>query len=252
LNSGLPQGGPLEFNVAIDAPAGSRLTFLCLIHTQMRLRVDVVAAGQESSPAALAQAKEEALRHDTEEAAALHARYSARKTKHRTASGQVVWDAWAGVDGGHVSLFGMYPKKLNIKRGQRVQWHFGGLIFEPHTVTFPLSKGLEIANAFPTPMCDPDGDEGSAPDTPPSAPPPAFCEGGPQQLELDAPQGLMLQAGDGRVRSKTDFESSGWRGTVSQPSSAAYTLRFPKTSGDAGHRYVCMIHPFMRGRVVVR
>lgn len=252
LNSGLAQGGPLDFSVTVDAPVGSTFTVLCLIHSQMRLRVDVVAEGEESDPANLASKADETVTHDTEESHALHARYSARKTKHRTASGATVWDAWAGVDAGHISLFGMYPKRLAIQRGQRVRWHFGGLIFEPHTVTFPLAKGLELSNAFPTPVCDPDGDDGPGPDVAPSQPPPVLCEGGPQQFELQVPTGHVPEAGNGSVRSHRDFESSGWRGTVVQPTAAPYTLRFPRSSRDKAFRYLCMIHPNMRGKVIVR
>lgn len=252
LNSGLAQGGPLDFSVTVAAPAGSTFTVLCLIHSQMRLRVDVVAEGEESDPASLASEADETVTHDTEESYALHARYSARKTKHRTASGATVWDAWAGVDAGHISLFGMYPKRLVIRRGQRVRWHFGGLIFEPHTVTFPLEKGLALNNGFPTPVCDPDGDEGPGPDVSPSQPPPVFCEGGPEQLELQIPHGLVPEAGNGSVRGHRDFESSGWRGTLVQPTAAPYTLRFPRLSKDKAFQYLCMIHPGMRGKVIVR
>lgn len=251
LHSGLPVQGPLDFSVTIDAPEGSTFTVLCLVHANMRLRVDVVAPGEESTPAAIEQAVANAIAHDTEEAHALHTKLSARKTKHRTPSGDVVWDAWVGFDAGNVALFDMYPKKLRIRRGQKVQWHFGNLVFEPHTVTFPLAQGLEISNEFPTPVCDPDGDEGAEPDVPPSMPPPAFCEGGPAQLELDVPTGMVPPAGDGRVRGYKDFESSGWRG-ANQPSNAAYTLKFPRLSRDKAFKYVCMIHPFMRGKVVVR
>lgn len=251
LNSGLPVQGPLDFSVTVDAPEGSTFLVICLVHMNMRLRVDVVAAGEESSPDSLSQNVADAVAHDTEEAHALHNKMSAKKTKHRTPSGQVVWDAWAGFDSGHVALFAMYPKRLSIRKGQRVRWHFGNLIFEPHTVTFPLSQGIEIANGLPTPVCDPDGDEGTADDVAPSMPPPVFCEGGPAQLELDIPPGHVPHAGDGAVRGHKDFESSGWRGS-NQPSRMPYTLRFPKASGEKPFKYVCVIHPFMRGKVAVR
>jgi hypothetical protein len=56
-------------------------------------------------------------------------------------------------------------------------------------------------------------------------------------------------AGNGAFRG-ADLESSGIRG-ANAPGDQNYAVRFPKRSPDAGFKYICLIHPFMRGSVVV-
>ena len=59
----------------------------------------------------------------------------------------------------------------------------------------------------------------------------------------------LPQIGNGAFRG-SDLESSGVRGRT-RSTDANYTLRFPKRSPDKGFKYIRLIHPFMRGRVVV-
>lgn len=125
---------------------------------------------------------------------------------------------------------------------------FDDLEFEVHTATFPLAQGLEIANESFIPSCDPDGDSGLQPDGPPEVEGPPFCTD-PSQLELDLDI-RMMDHGDGVLRSASDFENSGVRGDFL--SRASWDLKFRSKSPDKGFQYVCMIHPFMRGKVIVK
>jgi hypothetical protein len=83
---------------------------------------------------------------------------------------------------------------------------------------------------------------------------PPFCND-PTQLEfLVGARGIFPQ-GDGSLTSATDFENSGVRGVdLSAPTAghAPYDLRFPKASGKKPFKYICLVHPFMNGSVVVK
>lgn len=248
VNSGAPFFGPMDFAATVAAGAGSSFYLVCIIHgPDMRMKVDVVGAGEPASdPGDLEQANAAALRQDIDTANALHERFSSRRTSHAAVGGGRVWDAWAGVDSKHVALYGFYPQKLNVDKGDRVQWHFDSLSFEDHTVTMPTGTGREIVNNAPI-ACDPDGDAGPGPDNPPELEAPPFCND-PSQLEIELDDRFLPQLGNGAFRG-ADLESSGVRGANSGDRN--YVLRFPKRSPDAGFKYLCLIHPFMRGRVVV-
>ena len=171
---------------------------MCIVHgPDMRLRVGVVGSGTPASdPADLADAVDAAVAQDTDSAVALHARLSGARSSHVRPDGTRVWDAWAGVDNGHVALFGTYPQRLRIGVGDRVQWHFDSLIYEDHTVTFPIDRARAIAVGAGIPACDPDGDLGPGPDAPPDLPGPPFCSD-PTQLELELHDRFVPPAGDG-------------------------------------------------------
>lgn len=249
VNSGAPFFGPMDFSATVDVSAGTSFYLLCIIHgPDMRMKVDVVGAGQPASdPADLEDANAAALEQDIDTANALHERFSSRKTSHPAVGGGRVWDAWAGVDSNHVALYGFYPQKLRLEKDDRVQWHFDSLSFEDHSVTMPRGTALEIAANSPI-VCDPDGDAGPGPDNPPEIEGPPFCND-PTQLEIELDDRFLPQIGNGAFRG-SDLESSGVRG-ANAPTDANYTLRFPKRSPDKGFKYICLIHPFMRGRVVV-
>lgn len=255
LNSGVSVlfDGPMDWSVSIDAAPGSSFWVVCLVHSaNMRMKVNVVAdTASASDPAALDTANAQALAQDTASAAALNAKYSAKQTWH-TKGAHRVWDAWAGVDNRHVALYGMYPRTLHIAKGDTVQWHFDSLTFEDHTVTFPSDKAVKIANVF-DPACDPDGDTGPLPDGPPDTMDPPFCTD-PSQLEIHFSDKFVPKLGNGTVTGQRDLESSGVRGANSSElgGDANYNLKFGAASSGTGFKYICMIHTFMRGRVVVR
>jgi plastocyanin len=250
LNSGAPFFGPFDFAASVDVGAGSSFYVVCIVHgSNMRMKVDVVGAGDPASdPGDLEDANAAALRQDVDTANALHERFSGRRTSHAAVGGARVWDAWAGVDSNHVALYGFYPRTLRIDRGDRVQWHFDSLSFEDHTATIPSRTAREIVRNAPV-VCDPDGDAGPGPDNPPDLEEPPFCSD-PAQLEIEFDDRFVPGVGNGTFTGGADLESSGVRG-ANAFADRNYVVRFAERSSDRGFRYLCLIHPFMRGRVVV-
>jgi hypothetical protein len=98
-------------------------------------------------------------------------------------------------------------------------------------------------------VCDPDGDAGAGPDVPPELAEPPFCND-PTQLEFELDDRFIAPQGNGVFRGG-DLESSGARGRHAALGNDAYSLTFRATSPGTGFKYLCLIHPFMRGRVVV-
>lgn len=251
LNSGVFSGA-LDFSATVTAAVGSSFYVVCVIHgPKMRMRVNVVARSEAASnPADLAAANEAAIEQDTDSAVALDEKFGALRTWHARPDGSKVWDAWAGVETDHVALYAMYPRKLVLDQGDTVQWHFDSLNFELHSATFPLSTGKEIRRGSFVPSCDPDGDGGPGPDTAPVLDAPPFCAD-PSQLEIDVDPRFIPVGGNGTFRG-ADLESSGVRGSLSPLGDDNYDLTFARPSGEEPFKYLCVIHPWMRGRVVVR
>jgi plastocyanin len=251
VNSGAFVDDP-RFSVTIDGSPGDVIHVICLIHPEMRMRITVVSGGDPETTQEQIDARTTRARaRDSDSAAALHNKLSKRQSKHVTSNGRVVWDAFAGYDGPGFALLANYPHKLVIRKGQRVRWHSSGLRYEDHTVTFPFDKGRMISrNEAGQPVCDPDGDAGPGPDTPPELEGPPFCND-PSQLEFDISARFAEMRGD-RRHGLRDFDSSGIFGSIDVGKSP-YTLRFTRTTSNKGLRYLCMIHgTFMDGRVVVK
>lgn len=254
VNSGVfnpddPEGEGFTFSATIDADAGDVVTFLCLVHINMRGSLTVVADTEEASTQAeIDEYRDRRVTRDARAAGRLHRELLAAGQDR----GRIV-DAFAGVDGPGFSLLEFYPRTLDLDEGQRVRWHFDELLFEDHTVTFPLKKGLRIANRSFFLVCDTDGDAGTAPDEDADFSAPTvdgLCPGGVDQLEFDIDPQFGPPAGDGVVTGRRDFESSGIAG-ANLVSPDTYVLRFTAASGDRPFRFLCLIHPFMRGEVFV-
>jgi plastocyanin len=238
---------PTTFSTTINANPGDVVTMLCLVHINMRQTLTVVPPQDAATTQAeIDEFRDRRMRMDARQASRKH-----RELLDLPNSGRVV-DAFAGFDGPGYALDAFYPDEISIREGRRVRWSFDHLIFEDHTVTFPLNRGLRIANRSFLPVCDPDGDGGTAPDEPAdfnATTLDAVCPGGAEQVEFDIHPKFGPPAGDGVVTSRRDFESSGIRGAnVTDP--GAYTLRFVEASGKP-YTFVCMIHPFMTGVVNV-
>jgi plastocyanin len=246
LNSGVPLTGPLDTAVSVDVAPGRTFYAVCLIHgAMMHMKVNVVANTKpRSDPDRIKAVNTAALAQDHDTAMALDAKFSGRRTWHRH-NGTKVWDAWAGVDSSHIALYGMYPDKLKIARGQKVQWHFDELTFEDHTVSFPAATAYRVTSNSFVLVCE----SASGQDDPPQLPGPPFCNN-PADLEIQFDNRFVKSIGDGSF-ARADFQNSGARGTTSPLGDRNYTLKFTKRSGDAPFQYICLIHPFMRGRVRV-
>ncbi|HEX2295448.1 MAG TPA: hypothetical protein VHN37_09080, partial [Actinomycetota bacterium] len=218
LNSGValfPSAGGVEtrelsFRVTITADPGSTIFAVDPLHPAMTMRIDVVGSFAERSDLTeLETASDDQFASDAERAEALDRTYSRKRVK-RTVRGKTVWQAWAGVEEEGISLRRFYPRKLTIRRGNRVKWVFSKDLYEAHSVTFPRSRANTLAGSFPEIACDPDGDEGTAADAPPDSAQFPFCSTG--ALEVDVPRAFVATSGNGAVASGRDFESSGARG----------------------------------------
>ena len=221
------------------------------------LKIKVVATGVDTQ-AFIDTAAEAIKALERDEAAALHAKLSKSTTTHRTSSGRVIHDAFAGYDTDTFALLDFYPTKLVIQRGDKVRWHFGNLSLEQHGLAFPLNAAKNIAsNGSFIPVCDPDSD-GEGPDTFTVDFETFTCPEG--ELEVDLGRGLTAESGDGKFPGGPQaVENSGFRGRniPSAPGLAGGTdpwdLTFTKTSNDTGYKYICTFHGgFMNAFVVVR
>ena len=253
VNSGLPFG-PGGFTVEIDAQPGETIWVICLLHPHMRMKLKVVANNAPTTTQeAISTAAASQIAHDMDWAQATHSKYRSKRSSHVGANGVRVWDSWAGVDNHHASLFNLYPLKLSVKKGDRVRYHFDTLVFEDHTASTRNPTTIAQSNAIFAPECDPDGDAGSAPDTPPNNPD-TICND-PRQIEFSFPSELAAVQGDGNVRSSSDVEASGLRGANAPspptPGEASWDARFTRAS-DAAVKMFCHLHPFMRQNVKVR
>jgi plastocyanin len=218
---------------------------VCLLHPEMTLKINVVPSGQPTSTQAEIDSYLE-TQGGADADAALD-KHKELSKKHVKKNGK--WQAWNGFDGDGYALIAMYPRRLEIKKGQRVEWNFN-LLHEPHTVTFPKDKARDFFRQDSPPYCDPDGDDGPGPDNPAETQDPPFCLD-PLQVEFDLQAKSVNPYGDGKFRSR-DYESSGFRGPQIG-NIDSYTLKFTKKSDSKGYKYMCMIHgPFQSGTVEVK
>jgi plastocyanin len=249
-SSGVPTTAP-TFSVTVDATPGTTFWVLCLIHSMMQMRVSVVPEGTATTTQAQINGNEAAVNaQQRDEAAAIINRLQ-KPTHHKTAAGRVVWDAYAGYDGDGWSLDAMFPTTLRINKGDRVRWHFAQLLGNVHTVTFPRSTAISLANkdfAGQNVVC-----ESPTGDTAPDAPPPTFCSSGPQNVEVHVRAiGVLPQGSHKFFGTKTGLRSSGVRGPDGL-TTASYDLKFKRVSPKKGFRYACAIHgAMMSGTVIVR
>jgi plastocyanin len=249
VNSGAPFSSN-SFSVTVNANPGDSFWVLCLIHGMMQMRVSVVADNvATTTQSAINSYAAGTLARDRQEAASLIPKLQ-KQTRHKTASGHYVWDAYAGYDGDGWGLDGMFPRTLHILKGQTVRWHFAQLTGNVHTVTFPRSSANSFANsdfAGTNVKC-----EGASGDTKADAAPPTFCSNGgvaSAEFELRAnavlPHGTHSYAGTGLHSSGIGGEEAG--------SVRPYDLRFTKRSIKTGWKYACAVHgSMMSGAVIVK
>jgi plastocyanin len=232
------------FTVTIDDNPGASIWVICLIHPDMSMHISVVQdATATTAQTAIDTYKSQTLAADHESAQALIPRLE-KQTKHKDASGHVVWDAFAGFDQDGYGLDAMFPHTLHVKKGQTARWHFSQLMGNIHTVTFPKSTAVQLNEEFGAPVC-----EGATGDTPPTLPNPPFCAD-PTTLELHVPGAALLAAGTHSYRG-AGVRSSGVEG-AGAPSMASYNMRFTKLSSKKGFKYACIIHgAMMSGTVIV-
>ena len=250
VSSGVPLSSP-TFSATVDATPGTTFWVLCVIHATMQMRVTVVPDSAATTTQAQVDAADKAIGAQQRDEAAAVIKRLQHPTRHRAAGGQRVWDAYAGYDGDGWGLNAMFPTTLRIKKGDRVRWHFAQLLGNLHTVTFPRSTAIALAEkdfAGQNVRCESPGG-----DTAPDAAPPTFCSSGAQNVEFEVRAvGVLPQGGHKFFGTKTSPRSSGVRGPDGL-STSSYDLRFMRTSPRKGFRYACAIHGgMMSGRVIVR
>ena len=249
-----PSGG---FTMEIDANAGESFYIICLVHPNMRLKVNVIQASENgTTQGEIDSYAQDTIIQDAETANAIDNDYSDKVQSRKLKNGHRLYQAWAGVDfgeiGGGVTVFDMYPDRLNLEKGDKVKYNFDQNLFELHSATTPRGEALRLAASFGEPVCDPDTDEGSAPDTPPN--PDMTCSEG--VLEFDLNPEAFGELGDKKWTGKTDVESSGVRGQhlpagVTQQD-APWTVTMREKTGDKPMKFFCLVHPFMAQKLNVR
>lgn len=244
----------LDFTVTVNSDPGETVNVVDVLHPAMRMTIEVVPANEAASdPQAIAAANDLQFQADKTAANKLARKYS-NKDVVKKIKGKKYRFVWAGVEQDGVALRGFYPKNVTIRKGQGVRWMFNQNLYSSHTVTFPVKKGAALAGQFPQFVCDPDGDEGTQPDTAATESLP-YCES-VYQLELDVPDKFPGVSGNGKYTAGKDFESSGVRGTGLSTTSTPYSLLFTKASTKKGFSYMDLIyeiaHAPMRGKVIVK
>jgi|SRR5579884_424776 len=212
VDSGLPLGKPHDFAVRFTRPGVYK--FYCDVHYGM---VGYVVVRPKGKP--VPTARQDALTLRGEEAAYVA---EAKRLQHTRAPAHSVSLGASGPGG--LEVFAMFPAVLRVKRGTSVTFFMSRDTRETHTATFgPASYLKTLAQAFGGPV------------------PPA--QGG---YPSDPPGHIVLTpathgngfAGVGAL----DRDS----GTPLRPSGAI-------TFAHAGtYRFICLIHPFMRGTIIVK
>jgi plastocyanin len=254
---GQPPAESMTFATTIDAQPGTRIWVVNLVFPRERMKIQVVGNNEATTTQAeIDTARAQQLAEDQEWASAMHAKMKDKRSSHVGQDGTRVWDAWAGIDNDHASLNQFYPRKLKVKKGQRVRWHFSQVLNQIHTVSMPFP---EIFGADPEFFGTFECDSPTAADQP--APPPPSEEQEPQ-----CPEGTTLEfefgdfltgIGNNTWSGFDDIEHSGFRGADLQHLSpplqykAPYTVRMNKKTGKRPLRYLCAIHDRMGGTVVV-
>ena len=215
IESGLPlgKGKPKPLNVMFSKPGTYK--FYCDVHPGMVGYVVVKPKGK-SVPSAKqdAAALTQQVTSDIKGAKAL----ATTKPKSNTVS--------VGVsDRAGVELYGMFPATLHVKVGTVVTFSMSKATRESHTATFgPVSYLMPLAQGF-----------AGGPTIPPAA---AYQSD--QMLPL-----LLNPTSHGNGFANTGVLDRDAK-TPFRPSS---TIKFTKAGT---YHYFCLIHPFMRGTVIVK
>ncbi len=238
LNSGVsPTNGTTHFFVRINAPVGTTVTVVCLIHPGMAATFQVVnnatpvTTAAQVAAAAAAQATSDTAEAFAAESAAGPAQVSTN------ADGTHTVTVVAGTASSHVEVAEMLPQTATVTAGDTVRW-VTKTIKDIHTVTFPVGNQ-------PATEPIPNSCEGH-PDTlltgPPGNPP---C-GNPALFETHlnpAPVGVNV------IDNPTTVASSGLMATPPAPFPTRYSFTFPNAGTFS---YQCRIHDHMVGTLIVQ
>lgn len=233
-----PTDGTTSFAVKINAPEGTTLNFVCLVHPGMAGSLQVVPAATaaststEVSDAAAAQASQDDSGALAAESAVGPATSTVDAAGHRT------YSAVAGTATPYVEVAEFLPGPLTIGTGDRITWKTQ-TIKDIHTVTFPA--GTRTADPIPA-VCEKTGTS----DVFATGPPPS-CAGGPANFEVHFLPGPV---GSASISSPTQVASSGLLANPPAPFPSQTTFTF-QTAGS--YSFFCHIHENgMRSSVTVK
>lgn len=231
LNSGpSPTDGTSTFFAKINAPVGTTVNFVCLIHPGMAGSLEVVPKGQATAPQSLLDliAGNQATA-DTNGALAAEAAVSTAAVKTNPDGKTRTHTVAAGTHSDHVEVAEFLPQDVHVQPGDTVDFvSMAGV--DPHTITFP--SHTEDGEPLPN-VCDrPGGDVELDPSVP--GPP---C-GDPSTFETHL---VVAPGGATSITSPTTFGTSG----ILIPPGAGvplpdhYAFQFPKAGTFT---YFCHIH----------
>jgi plastocyanin len=253
-SSGFGGAPTTDFFATVNMPAGTTVTFVCLLHAGMSGSLTVVdGATPTTTPAQAAGLSAPQAQADFNEASATEqARQAAGSSPNPNGSTHWTVSAAAATPSLHVAINEMIPSVLAVKPGDTVTWQTG-TTQENHTVSFPLDNAVGSVLPFGPFAC-----EGASGDTiaPDQNNPPFGCTSNPP----DAQSGLPFEAtfntapqGPPAIASGATAASSGIIGDSSglysppPPYPTSHTFGFP---AKGAFTYVCAIHFHMRGTVL--
>ncbi|MDQ2895056.1 MAG: hypothetical protein M3Y09_05340 [Actinomycetota bacterium] len=212
IDSGLPLGPPKPFLVKFTK-AGT-YKYYCDVHPGMIGYVTV-----KPKAARLPTAKQSAAAQVAQLTADIKAAVKAVKAKLPANTVSVGKAASGGVE-----LFSMFPATLTVNTGTVVTFKMSRGSFENHTATFGPAAELKTLASTP----------------PPALPAQEVFPSDPTQPVLETP----TNHGDGFANTGVlDNDPS----TATIPSSGKIQFNAPGT-----YHYICLIHPFMTGTIVVK
>lgn len=231
LNSGaFPNQPGKDFYVAVNAQAGTTVTFICLIHRGMVGTLSVVA-NAASTPASVTAAGATQYASDTSEALAAEAAVTV-PSPTTNSDGSKTWNAQAGTEGPHEQVLEFFPSSLSVATGDSVKWT--SKAHDIHTVTFPNGTA-SAADDFHQFVC-----EAGPPDAP-AAPPPAPPCADPTTFESHF---TGAPAGGTTLASPATVATSGVIAAAPLPFPDNYTF---KVAGAGTYTYQCKVHDHMTG-----
>jgi plastocyanin len=213
VESGLPLGKPSDFTVKFTTPGVYK--YFCDVHYGMVGYV-VVQPDGTSVPSS---------KQDSKTLAGEEHKYvnEAKRTDRTKPSARTV-SVGASAPGG-LEVFAMFPSTLRIKTGTTVKFFMSKDTRETHTATFGPSSYLKmLANGFNSSPLD------------------------PRSTYPSSPYGQVLTLNHGSHGN--GFANTGALDRdADTPLPASGKIRFTR---PGVYHFICLVHPFMRGTIVVR
>jgi plastocyanin len=227
-SSGVPTTeDPTKFTYKLKFPKAGTYTYYCTIHPRMKARIKVLPkSARIPSAAADKKAVDKQLAKTVADIK--------RSNKRKDAAGNVVE---VGRDTRTTSLLNFFPAKKTVPVGTTVDFRISPAPNDPHTVTFGndavFAKGgyaEKLEQAIFSPL-------------------PGTGQGGPPVLGIPGaalfPSDPGALAFDGTQHG--GFLNAGFLG--SKPLLADSKVTF---TAAGTYNYICLLHPFMKGQIVVQ